>query len=479
MDKYTVEKALGAGSFGEISLVRSRKNGTLYVCKRIDWSNKTARQQEDSENEVRAMAKLNHPNIVGFIAAFLEKKTLHIIMEYADQGDLERELCGFVERNEMLSEKRIMHLFVQIALGLRQVHKQHLIHRDLKSANVFVTSKGHLKLGDFGFAKQLNYTLALTNTVCGTPYYFAPEICQRLPYNNKIDVWSLGVILYEMINLQKPFEAKSLPELRKRVVNEDPSPFVAEHVSQELQDLCMLLLTKKSADRPSLEMILQLPYVRGHLEAFNRTLSVQETNAASRSSQLAAGHARKPGEAAFTIVDPAGGDAPEGRATFGKLTIDPAQLKQLKTTGQTPAEANAPTRSDGAALNIFNQVMPDPHSRVSNACPMSVVAQITEELLEEQASQALQTEIHEVLTASISFDDCILGEAESDEERMLRKELGDNFEKCIELALEVQELGLTSPQAELKLRQLLNILGPKAYLLADVETVASFFWVEK
>ena len=490
MDKYTVERALGAGNYGEVFLVRSRKNGTLLVCKKIDWSNRTPQQQKESENEVKTMAKLNHPNIVGFVEAFVEKKCLHIVMEYADSSDLERELIGYINRQEQVPEARIMDVFVQIALALRQVHKQHLLHRDLKSANVFLTSSGQVKLGDFGFAKQLNYTMALASTVCGTPYYFAPEVCQRLPYNNKVDVWSLGVILYEMINLQKPFEARNLPELRKRVVTEDPQKFTATHVSPEVKDLCMLLLCKSSSQRPSVDAVLQLPFVRKHLEKFSERLSKQQREAALRSNELAAQHARAPDEAAFALapVKPQG-PAPPGPptgATFGRITIDRSALKQLKAGqpnvdvgGASTPVATAPTQPEEIPQEIFNRGLPDVHQRVSNACPLNVVSEITDNLLVEESSRALQSDVKEVLSTDyVASEDDVLGEAESEEEKMLRAELGDRFVKCIELALQLTEQSPTSPVAEATLRQLLNTLGSKAYLLADVQRVAAFFEVD-
>jgi hypothetical protein len=498
MDKYTVERALGAGNYGEVFLVRSRKNGTLLVCKKIDWSSRTPQQQKESENEVKTMAKLNHPNIVGFVEAFVEKKCLHIVMEYADASDLERELVGYINRKEKVPETRIMDVFVQIALALRQVHKQHLLHRDLKSANVFLTSTGQVKLGDFGFAKQLNYTMALASTVCGTPYYFSPELCQRLPYNNKVDVWSLGVILYEMINLQKPFEAKNLPELRKRVVTEDPQKFTATHISPELKDLCMLLLNKSSSQRPSVDAILHLPFVRKHLERFCEKLSAQEKEATLKTIELTSQHARGPNEETFALTPqkqaapaPSAGVSGGANASFGRVILDKAALKQLKA-GQpvgdvqqgggaaVPSPAQQAPPEEGPT-EIFTRPLPDVHQRVSNDCPLTIVSEITDHMLVEQSSRALMTDVKEVLSSAdsgASVDDEVLGEAESEEERQLRVELGDRFVKCIELALHLAEQSPTSPAAETTLRQLLNLLGPKAYLLADVQRVAAFFEVD-
>lgn len=490
MDKYQVEKSLGAGNYGEVSQVRSKKNGQLFVVKRIDLSQKSSAQQKEAENEVRTMSKLNHPNIVQFVEAFVENKALWIIMEHADGGDLENELLGYCNRKEFVPEDKIMNIFIQIALGLRQLHKQHLLHRDLKSANVFMTTTGGVKLGDFGFAKQLNYTMALASTVCGTPYYFSPELCQRLPYNNKSDVWSLGVILYEMINLQKPFEARNLPELRKRVVTEEPAPFSTNHISAELKELVMMMLRKSSAARPSVDAVLQTPYVRKYIAKFTEQLQKQQSAQAERVQTISTQHPRRASEVAFDVVYEEQRKGAQVQAAPASVTVTSRQTfdrnafrQQVKAGGnaanaavvvgggRNPLEPNSPEE----AHNIFNRQLPDAHCVVSNDCPMTVVAELTDAMMQQESCKALQSDLQDVLS---SFDiDEVIGEAESDEERMLREELGERFVKAIELALKLQETTSNPAESERTLKELLSVLGSKQYLLADVQRVASFFEV--
>ena len=102
-----------------------------------------------------------------------------------------------------------MDLFCQILLAVRHIHEKKILHRDLKSGNIFLTSTGQVKLGDFGIAKSLCSTLDKAKTFIGTPYYFSPEVIMSKPYSFKSDIWSLGVLLYEMSFLKMPFEAKS------------------------------------------------------------------------------------------------------------------------------------------------------------------------------------------------------------------------------------------------------------------------------
>jgi NIMA (never in mitosis gene a)-related kinase len=105
-----------------------------------------------------------------------------------------------------------------MCLGLKHVHDRKIIHRDLKGANVFLTKKGIVKIGDFGIAKVLSHTVQKARTMVGTPYYLSPEIVQSKPYNNKTDIWSLGVMLYELCALKPPFDAPSIHLLSMKIV---------------------------------------------------------------------------------------------------------------------------------------------------------------------------------------------------------------------------------------------------------------------
>ena len=123
----------------------------------------------------------------------LETERILIIMEYADAGDLSMVVKRQRELKQYLPEPDILSWFVQIALGLQYIHKKNILHRDLKTQNIFVTSKKLVKIGDFGISKWLSHTLDLATTAIGTPHYLSPEICRRQPYSHKSDMWSLGI----------------------------------------------------------------------------------------------------------------------------------------------------------------------------------------------------------------------------------------------------------------------------------------------
>ena len=155
-----------------------------------------------------------------------------------------------------------MDWFTQMVLALKHVHDRKILHRDLKCGNIFLTSNGFVKLGDFGIAKVLDTSADMAATIVGTPYYLSPEIVQSHQYDYKTDVWSLGVILYEMCALQPPFNGGNISALAIQIVAGmyQPLPKQANY-SQELQSLIRSLLTVDPKDRPSINNILNVPIV--------------------------------------------------------------------------------------------------------------------------------------------------------------------------------------------------------------------------
>jgi NIMA (never in mitosis gene a)-related kinase len=118
----------------------------------------------------------------------------------------------------------VLDWFTQLCLAIKHVHDRKIIHRDIKGQNVFITKNNMLKLGDFGIAKILNKTMEKARTVVGTPYYLSPEIIESKPYSYKSDIWSMGVLLYEMCSLQPPFNANSLQFLALKIVKGSYQP---------------------------------------------------------------------------------------------------------------------------------------------------------------------------------------------------------------------------------------------------------------
>eukprot|EP00418_Pyrodinium_bahamense_P019458 CAMPEP_0179104522 /NCGR_PEP_ID=MMETSP0796-20121207/48490_1 /TAXON_ID=73915 /ORGANISM="Pyrodinium bahamense, Strain pbaha01" /LENGTH=173 /DNA_ID=CAMNT_0020802469 /DNA_START=231 /DNA_END=748 /DNA_ORIENTATION=- len=171
-------------------------------------------------------------------------------MEYADGGDLSAAINRRKLASIHFSKGEVMNIFAQCCLGLQHTHAKHVLHRDLKSQNIFLTQAGVIKLGDFGIAKVLDHTTAKAESRVGTPYYVSPEVCDGRPYNLKADMWALGVVLYELAALEPPFRASNLVSLVLRILQSEPRPLSTEY-GEDLQAIVRRLLQKHPADRPT------------------------------------------------------------------------------------------------------------------------------------------------------------------------------------------------------------------------------------
>ncbi|KAK6485831.1 serine/threonine-protein kinase Nek3 isoform X2 [Huso huso] len=252
MDCYTVLKVIGEGSYGQALLVQPRKESEKYVLKEIRLP-KTQSGIQSSRNEAILLAKMKHPNIVIFRESFEAEGHLYIVMEFCAGGDLMQKLKW--QKGSLFPEDMILNWFTQICLGTKYIHEQRVLHRDLKSKNIFLTDKGTIKLGDFGSACILNSPEAYACTYVGTPYYVSPEIWDSKPYNNKSDVWSLGCVLYELCTLKHPFQANSWKNLILKICRGSYPP-LPPHYSYELHYLIKQMFKINPKDRPSISNIL-------------------------------------------------------------------------------------------------------------------------------------------------------------------------------------------------------------------------------
>ncbi|XP_012638131.2 serine/threonine-protein kinase Nek3 isoform X2 [Microcebus murinus] len=196
---------------------------------------------------------MKHPNIVAFKESFEAEGHLYIVMEYCDGGDLMQKIKQ--QKGKLFPEDMIFNWFTQMCLGVNHIHKKRVLHRDIKSKNIFLTQNGKVKLGDFGSARLLSNPMAFACTYVGTPYYVPPEIWENLPYNNKSDIWSLGCILYELCTLRHPFQANSWKNLILKICQGSVSP-LPSHYSYELQCLVKQMFKRNPSHRPSATTLL-------------------------------------------------------------------------------------------------------------------------------------------------------------------------------------------------------------------------------
>lgn len=196
----------------------------------------------------------SHPNVVAYKEAFIEQYTdsLCIVMDYAEKGDILAQVMSRLTKRILFPENEIWRIFIQIVIGLKSLHDKKILHRDIKSANIFITKDDIVKLGDLNVSKIAKKGLLYTQT--GTPYYASPEIWKDRPYDGKSDIWSLGCVLYEMSALKPPFKAQDMQGLYRKVVAGNYAD-IPKQYSSELSKLIKRLLQVNPVNRPTCRII--------------------------------------------------------------------------------------------------------------------------------------------------------------------------------------------------------------------------------
>lgn len=261
MDGYECLRMLGRGSFGVAHLVCRSEDGALLVMKEIDLSGMPAGLRGAAQTEAEVLRSLCHVNIVAHTETFLSNSRLYIVMEFADGGDLSTAVAVRKKRCERFSEPRAMSILAQICAGLQHCHERHILHRDIKPSNIFLTKQGVVKLGDYGIAKVLEHTTAKAATTIGTPMYSSPEVCNNEPYGLTADVWSAGVVLFELLSLELPFQGSNLVVLVMKIISEEPRPLPLD-CSPDARAVVARVLSKRPNDRPTAGELLALPVVQ-------------------------------------------------------------------------------------------------------------------------------------------------------------------------------------------------------------------------
>jgi NIMA (never in mitosis gene a)-related kinase len=260
---FEIGKELGKGAFGSVSICKRKADGNMYAMKRVKISQLSSKERENALNEVRILASLSHPNIIGYKEAFFDEdsKTLNIVMEFADDGDIESKIQKAIKSGTKIPEDTIWSYLIQVVQGLKYLHDNSIMHRDLKCANIFLIKDGTLKLGDLNVSKIVKMGMVYTQT--GTPYYASPEVWGDKPYNYKSDLWSVGCILYELCALRPPFKGTSLENLYKNVIKGvyDTIPNI---YSKDLSALIGMLLQVNPSNRPNCDQFLNNEIVIRH-----------------------------------------------------------------------------------------------------------------------------------------------------------------------------------------------------------------------
>ena len=266
--KYQIIKKIGEGSYAKIYKVKKDSSDKTYVLKNIPVSEEDYSSMKEILNESSILSTCDNIYVVKYYDSFFYSGTFNIITEFCPYGDLFGYIKFYKERGSKIEEKIIWIIFIQLSLGLSYLHHKKILHRDIKTKNIFIKNNLTVKIGDFGIAKILNSTSSYAHTFIGTPYYISPELCKDQPYNDKSDVWSLGCVLYELCTLNHPFEGGTQVEIYEKIMTQKFKAISPEY-SLELKKMVDLLLEKDEKKRPKMKDILRMKCVIDKANKYN------------------------------------------------------------------------------------------------------------------------------------------------------------------------------------------------------------------
>nr|XP_019940598.1 PREDICTED: serine/threonine-protein kinase Nek9 [Paralichthys olivaceus] len=257
---YIPIRILGRGAFGEATLYRRTEDNSLVVWKEVELNSLSEKESRDVMNEISILSILEHNNIIAYFNHFIDKNTLLIELEYCNGGNLYDKINQ--QKGKLFSEEVVIWYLYQIASAVAHIHKAGVLHRDIKTLNIFLTKTDLIKLGDYGLAKKLDSEFSMAETCVGTPYYMSPELCQGAKYNFKSDIWAMGCVLFEVLTLTRTFDATNPLNLCVKIVQGNWTMDVNSDVySSALIKLVYECLDQDPAERPTSEQILDQPFI--------------------------------------------------------------------------------------------------------------------------------------------------------------------------------------------------------------------------
>ena len=259
--KFKVIKSLGEGGFGKVFLAENNKTKSQVAIKYLDFKQMGEYGKDKIVQEGQILFKLNHNSIIKFEDFTYNNSRAILIMEFAKGGDLTKR----IEKQGKIGpfeEEIIIEWFLELCIVIKYIHECHIIHRDLKPQNIFLTEDNHIKLGDFGISKVLNSTADKgAFTIIGTYYYMSPELISGKEYSYSCDIWSLGMILYELCLLKNPLShIRNFLKLLNVIVNEDLTKLdenCEKNYSVATCNLIKKILVKNPNERPTIDQIIE------------------------------------------------------------------------------------------------------------------------------------------------------------------------------------------------------------------------------
>ena len=267
MENFETINKLGDGAYSVVYKVRRKQDNKIYALKKVKLKDLCDKEKQNALNEVRILASIKSNFVISYKEAFIDEDdtNLCLVMEYADKGDLYQKILQFKKIGCLIEEIDIWRIFIQMVKGLKALHDLNIIHRDLKSSNIFLFADGTAKIGDLNVSKVINKGVGFTQT--GTPYYASPEVWKDQPYDIKSDIWSLGCVTFEMLALRPPFRAENMDKLYNKVIKGEYGK-ISDRYSDDIKEIIKLLLKVNPKERPSCAQILNHELIKKRLEFF-------------------------------------------------------------------------------------------------------------------------------------------------------------------------------------------------------------------
>lgn len=260
LNDFEIGRPLGRGKFGSVYLAREKRYKYIVAIKVLQKSQLLkAGVEHQLRREIEIQSHLRHRNILRMYGYFYDAKRIYLILEYSPGGELYKELT----RRGRFSERTAAKYISDLSSALGYCHKKHIIHRDIKPENLLVGFNGEIKIADFGWS--VHAPTSRRNTLCGTLDYLPPEMVEGREHDEKVDIWSLGILLYEFLVGSPPFEAEGHSATYRRIQRVDLR--FPKGLSEDSKDLISKLLRKNPEERLPLEMVPQHPWVVRNLNS--------------------------------------------------------------------------------------------------------------------------------------------------------------------------------------------------------------------
>ncbi|KAJ1899019.1 spindle assembly checkpoint kinase [Kickxella alabastrina] len=259
LSDFDIGRILGKGKFGRAYLAREKNTGFICALKVMFKAElQESKIEKQLRREVEIQTHLRHPHILRLYGYFHDEKRVYLILEYASEG----EMYKLLQKQKTFSEPVAAKYIAQMASALEYLHAKHVIHRDIKPENLLLNANGDLKIADFGWS--VHAPNSRRRTLCGTLDYLPPEMVEGRDHNASVDLWSLGVLMYEFLVGVPPFEdINSHKATYRRIAKVDlhVPPYVSRHAS----DLITRLLQYDGANRLPLDEVLKHPWILKHI----------------------------------------------------------------------------------------------------------------------------------------------------------------------------------------------------------------------